>query len=739
MADPTIAARHAALCGLIHAQNHAYYVLNRPVMTDREYDALLQELKDLEAAAPELVTPDSPTQRVGAPLPSESRFEKVTRAVPMLSLDNSYNPKDIITFEKSVRQFLRPSDATGDSFKGDLEFIIEPKLDGVSIECVYEQGRLKLAATRGDGITGENVTVNIAAIDSVPKTLAEPLDLTVRGEIFLRFADFEALNRRRQAEGLEPLVNPRNAVGGAIHQLELHKKAARAARQLTLFDAAEPADEKPNPITGLNLSAVFYEVAGGLQKATQVANLKFLEGLGFSVPQEPALAASVEEILAVIARWDEKRLQSGFPMDGLVIKVNDCALWKLLGRSAKSPRWAIAYKFKAERVSSRLVSVDAQVGRTGIITPVANVEPVFLGGTTVSRASLHNWSYVRKKKLRIGDSVWVEKAGEIIPQIMEVDETRDRGSELVEPPTVCPSCGTELLKESLITRKKKARDEEPEAGPEAEPVLEIDDGEDAFLTCPNEEGCRARLTARIIHFVSRGAMNIDSLGEMIVTRLVEAGFVGSPVDLYRLGETQLYAIEGFAEKSVTGLLASIEKSRSATLSRFIFGMGIPSVGIVNARLLAGHFRTLGRLVEFARSDRSARSAAIREISGLGEKLQEEIVDYFERPWVVRILVELSGLGLDFSEPDSGRKPLLGKVFCITGTLQRVRSEVVAMIQEQGGVTRVSPSRNCDYFVEGANPTPKKVQLYETLKNDKKSDIRRLSEAELIRLLRGEEL
>lgn len=751
MTDPVIAARHAFLCERIRSHNQAYYVLNHPEISDREYDALVQELRELETAAPELVTPASPTQQVGAPLPEVTRFEKVTRAVPMLSLDNLYDPEDLRKFEKTLRTFLRESDEKNDVFKGELGYLVEPKIDGISIECVYEQGRLKRAVTRGDGVTGENVTANVLAIGRVPGTLSEPLDITVRGEIFLNYSDFRTLNDRRLAEGLEPLVNPRNAVGGAIHQLELQKKAVKAARQMSLFDAEVPVEDKKNPISDMNLSAVFYEVPSDHLRSTQRENLLFLEKLGFSVPAEPTEVASVEEILEVIERWDRRRAGLDFPMDGLVIKVNRTELWKLLGRTAKSPRWAVAFKFEAERALTRLISVDAQVGRTGIITPVANVEPVFVGGTTVARASLHNWAFIRVRKLRIGDMVFIEKKGEIIPQIVGVDGTRPRGESIVAPPASCPSCASELVRDPLeISRpklnelRKRMKDEFPsvpgDAGDiELEEAATTGELKEAFLTCPNEEGCKAQITERIIHFVSRNALNIDQLGEMIVTRLVEAGFIRSPFDLYGLREDQLLTIEGFAGKSVGQLLAAIQKSRETTLARFIFAIGINGVGAVNARFLAGHFATLEKFVDFAKAERTAREQEVKNISGIGDKLQAEIVEYFERAWVVRMLEDFRGLGLVFSEKGSGQKPLLGKVFCITGKLGKHRTEYVARIQELGGVTRVSPTQKCDYFVTGEKPTPKKVVEYERLINEKKSDIRRLGEVELVRLLEGEEI
>lgn len=787
MTEPEIAARHADLCARIAAHDHAYYVLDRPTIDDREYDALVRELRELEALDPGLVTPDSPTQRVGAPLPGEGRFAKVTRAVPMLSLENSYNPADLGKFERSVRMLLRSTDAAGDLYQGTLAYVLEPKIDGISLECVYEAGRLKLAATRGDGITGEDVTVNVREVAAVPRVLAQPLDLTVRGELFLRFADFEALNRRRGEEGLEPLVNPRNAVGGAIHQLELHKRAQKAARQLSLFDTEASGESEKNPIAELNLSAFFYEVVGDAVRPTQRENLAFLEGLGFQIPPGIEVVDSLEGVLEVVGRWETARARVGFPMDGLVVKVDDTALWKLIGRSAKSPRWAIAFKFAAERAVTRLASVDAQVGRSGVVTPVANVEPVFLAGTTVARASLHNWGFLRVRRLRTGDWVYIEKAGEIIPQVTGVDGTRERGVEIVTAPERCPSCAAELRKEPMVIKNEKKFQEQisqikrdfPRApgddGPDEleellaliklrqskkkKPITRVerdfprapgDDGtdgpdeaqerirlRDAFYFCPDEEGCPAQIAERVIHFVSRQALDIDQLGEKVVARLVAAGHLRAPGDLYRLREEHLAGLEGFAEKSVSQLLSAIERSKRAPLPRFIFALGITGVGAVNARLLAAHFGGLAGLVAFAGADRPTREARAREIPGLGDALSRELAAYFDRTWAVRQLEDLAGLGFELAGPVAGDRPLLGKVFCITGRLSRPRSELVSRIQERGGVTRVSPSKNCDFFVRGEDAAADKVATFEKLKNEGKSAIRELSEEELERVLRGE--
>jgi DNA ligase (NAD+) len=737
MTEPEIAARHADLCARIAAHDHAYYVLNRPEIDDREYDALVRELRELEALSPELVTPDSPTQRVGAPLPGDGRFAKVTRAVPMLSLDNSYNPADLGKFERSVRVLLRPSDAVGDLYQGPLAYVLEPKIDGISLECVYEAGRLKLAATRGDGVTGEDVTVNVREIAAIPGVLTEPLDLTVRGELFMRFPDFEALNRRRREEGLEPLVNPRNAVGGAIHQLELHKRAQKVARQMSLFDVEAPGEPEKNPIADLNLSACFYEIVGDVLRPTQRENLSFLEGLGFRTPPGFEVVDSLEGVLQVIGRWDKARAEVDFPMDGLVVKVNDTALWKLIGRSSKSPRWAIAFKFAAERAVTRLASVDAQVGRSGVVTPVANVEPVFLAGTTVARASLHNWANVREKELRLGDWVLVEKAGEIIPQIVGVDDTRERGARPVTPPEICPSCGGRLVAEVQKKSPGGRRPADASVSGEAPPVDDTTREPAAFLFCPDEEGCPAQIAERIIHFVSRQAMDIDQLGEKVVARLVAAGHLRAPGDLYRLREEHLAGLEGFAEKSIAQLLAAIARSRRAPLPRFIFALGITGVGAVNARLLAAHLGGLEGLVAFAGADRPTREARAREIPGFGDALSGELAAYFERAWAVRQLEDLAGLGFELAGAVAGDRPLLGKVFCITGRLSRPRSVLVSRIQELGGVTRVSPSRKCDYFVRGEDAAADKVATFEKLKTEGKSAIRELSEEELERVLRGE--
>ncbi len=675
MTDPELASRHAALCERIRKLDHAYYILHRPEASDAEYDALMRELRDIEARAPELVTPDSPTQRVGAPLPEGSDFEKVLHPQPMLSLDNTYERGQLAEFLKRVgRRLGEVASAVG--------YAVEPKIDGISIECFYEDGQLRRALTRGDGKVGEDVTNNVRAIGSVPLRLAEDFTGVVRGEVFMAWKDFHIVNRERIAAGEEPFANPRNAAGGTLHLLD------------------------PALVRSRRLSALFYEILDA-RVETQVEVLETLSRLGFPVVPDVRVAFELEEILEIIDSWQERRGELDIPMDGLVLKV-DCLAWRsLLGSTAKEPRWAVAFKFPAEGASTRLLRVDAQVGRTGQVTPVAILEPVQLSGTTVARASLHNWDFVKAMELRAGDVVVVAKAGEIIPQVLGVDFSAPRGEEPIAAPEACPSCHTPLVRK---------------------------DGEVA-LRCPAEETCPAQVVGRIVHFVSRNAMNIDSLGEKVVERLVQARLVRTPADLYRLNYAMLMMmVEGFREKNARRLRDAVEASRRASLARFIHALGIPGVGQVMARRLAEHFRTFEAFLAFSASSPEERREFLAKIPGFASVLQQDVSGYFERPWFRRMLEDFRELGFSPMQAES-IGPLAGKVFCITGTLSIPRAEAVRRIESLGGMVVGSVTSKCHYLVIGEDPGADKLRDAEKLAG--KSDIKKLDEAALMRLLQGE--
>lgn len=688
MTDPELAKRHAALCERIRRLDHAYYVLNRPEASDAEYDALMRELREIEKKAPELAAPDSPTQRVGAPLPDGSHFEKIPHPKPMLSLGNTYKIKDIQDFLGRVEKKIRKTGENEQEMpefsaaEYPIEYTVEPKIDGISIECFYENGELKRALTRGDGITGEDVTANVRTIASVPLRLTSDFSGVVRGEIYMTREVFEELNRTRKMAGEEPFANPRNAAGGTLHLLD------------------------PALVRARRLSAMFYEILDAPEE-TQRGVLKALENLGFPVVPEVRAASTLEEILEIINFWQEYRAVWDVPMDGLVIKADRLAWRELLGNTAKEPRWAVAYKFPAEEASTKLAGVEIQVGRTGQITPVALLEPVQLAGTTVARASLHNWDFIEKKGLRIQDTVIIAKAGEIIPQVVRVDIDSLRGETPVARPAVCPSCGTPLVTED----------------------------NEAFLKCPAEETCHAQIVGRLLHFASRNAMNIDSLGEKVIDKMVRARLVKTPPDLYRLNFAMvMMLVEGFKDKNTRRLRDAIAQSREASLARFLYALGMPGVGMVYARKLAERFRTFEAFMAFAESPAQARVETLEKLPDIGKKTCMGISEYIERPWFLRMLRDFRDLGFSPVHADAVG-PLSGRVFCITGTLSVPRLEMQRRIEKQGGTVVGAVTQKCHYLVVGENPGADKLRDMEKLAG--KSDIQKLDEAALMRLLQGE--
>jgi DNA ligase (NAD+) len=606
----------------------------------------MRELREIEAQAPELVTPDSPTQRVGAPLPEGSHFEKAPHPKPMLSLDNTYEIGDI-------KKFLDRAEKT---LQNSVEYTVEPKIDGISIECFYENGEFVRALTRGDGKTGEDISANVRTVSSVPLRLASAFSGVVRGEIYMSQDVFEDLNRALAAEGKEPFANPRNAAGGALHLLN------------------------PAEVRARRLSAMFYEILDAPVQ-TQMEVLQRLQELGFPVVPDASVASTLEEIQEAIDFWQERRVLWDVPMDGLVLKVNPLEKRELLGQTAKGPRWAVAYKFPAEQAATQLLRVDAQVGRTGQVTPVAILAPVPLAGTTVSRASLHNWDFIRKKNLRIGDTVAVAKAGEIIPQVLRVEASAPRGEAPIEPPKACPSCGTLLVKPN----------------------------QKEILYCPNEEACPAQVVGRLVHFASRNAMNIESLGEKVVERLVQAHLVRTPPDLYRLNYAMvMMMVEGFKDKNTRRLRDAIEKSREASLSRFLYALGIPGVGEVLARKMAEHFRSFKAFLNFAGAPLEHRLETLGKLTNIGSILQKDIAEYVGRPWFRQMLQDFADLGLSLVQQETSG-PLSGKVFCITGTLSLSRLEIQRLIEKRGGTVVSTVTKKCHYLVVGENPGEDKLR------------------------------
>jgi DNA ligase (NAD+) len=625
----------------INEHNHRYYVLDDPAISDAEYDRLMRELMALEEEFPELKTPDSPTQRVGGePLPY---FEKVEHTTPMLSLGNAFDEQDLRDFDERVRK------AAG---RQNVRYVCELKIDGLAVSVQYEDGRFVLGSTRGDGITGEDITQNLKTIRSLPLRINEPLSIEVRGEAYMPRRAFERLNRER-AENGEPLfANPRNAAAGSLRQLD-PKLAAR--RTLDLF---------------------VYEIGQleGHTVQTHTEGLQFLETLGFKVNPARQTVESVEEMLAFIEKWGKNRPDLPYEIDGIVIKVDELALRKQMGNTAKSPRWAIAYKFPAEEAVTRLLDITLNVGRTGVVTPTAVLEPVSLAGTTVQRASLHNEDLIREKDIRIHDYVVVKKAGDIIPEVVGVlTEKRTGGEKAFSMPEHCPECGSGLVR------------------------LE---GEVA-LRCINPE-CPAQTREGIIHFVSRGAMNIEGLGEKVVTQLFNHGLVRSVADLYYLEKEDLLQLERMGEKSVQNLLEAIEKSKRNSLERLLFGLGIRFVGAKGAKILAQHFKHMDALME-------AGMEELLALDEIGPKMADSVVTYMEKPEVRETINRLkeAGVNMEYKGPGAdGEKavassPLAGKTVVITGTLQKMsRKEATDLLESLGANVTGSVSKKTDLLVAG---------------------------------------
>ncbi len=624
----------------IEEHNYRYHVLDDPVISDAEYDQLMRELERLEKAFPDLVTEDSPTQRVGGePLPY---FEKVEHDTPMLSLGNAFDEQELRDFDRRVKR------AAGVS--GDLAYTCELKIDGLAISLRYTNGRLTLGATRGDGTTGEDITQNLKTIPAIPLRLKEPVDIEVRGEAYLPKKEFVRLNEAREKAGESLFANPRNAAAGSLRQLDPKIAAERA------------------------LSVFIYSVGDttGHGIGTQWEMLDYLVRLGFKVNPERKRVESIDGVIEYVESWRERRAELDYDIDGIVVKVDDFSIQEQLGTTAKSPRWAIAYKFPAEEAVTIVRAIEVNVGRTGAVTPTAVLEPVTLAGTTVQRASLHNEDLIREKDIRIGDHVVVKKAGDIIPEVIKSIPERRTGEETVyHMPDECPECGSELVH------------------------LE----EEVALRCINPE-CPAQTREGIIHFVSRDAMNIDGLGEKVVTQLFNEGLVRSVADLYYLQRDELLQLERMAEKSVDNLLAAIEKSKENSVEKLIFGLGIRFVGAKAARILAQEFGDLDTLEQ-------ADYEQVLAVEGIGPKIADSIITYFQQPEVKQTLAKLRKAGVNFtyrgprSERAVSNSPFSGKTVVLTGTLQNwSRKEASAKIEALGGNVTGSVSKRTDLVIAG---------------------------------------
>lgn len=624
---------------LLNQYNYEYHVLDQPTIPDAEYDQLLKELIKLEEAFPELITPDSPSQRVGGQV--LDMFKKVRHESPMLSLSNAFNENDLRDFDRRVRQ------GVGDEFS----YVCELKIDGLAISLKYENGLFMQGSTRGDGTIGEDITSNLKTIRSIPLRLLEPITIEVRGEAFMPKSSFARLNEVKEENGEEPFANPRNAAAGSLRQLD---PQIAAERQLDIFLYA---------IANMGETNLFFHSEG----------LNWLDSIGFKTNKERKSCATIEEVLAFIEGWAEKRPHLAYEIDGIVIKVDSLAQQEELGTTVKSPRWAIAYKFPAEEVETTLLDIELNVGRTGVITPTAVLTPVKVAGSTVQRATLHNEDLIREKDIRIGDQVLIKKAGDIIPEVVQVLVESRTGKEMeFSMPTHCPECNSELVR------------------------LE---GEVA-VRCINPK-CPAQIREGLIHFVSRTAMNIDGLGEKVVSQLFAENLIQDVAGLYRLTREQLLGLERMGEKSVSNLLAAIEASKGNSLEKLLFGLGIRHVGAKAAKTLAQHFEHMDRIVCATREE-------LTSINEIGEKMADSIVTFFEQEEVLGLLNELKEMGINMTytgpklvTSDQSDSFFTGKTIVLTGKLsQLTRNEAKDKIESLGGNVSGSVSKKTDLVVAG---------------------------------------
>ena len=631
------AKKHRELAEQIRKLDRAYYEEAQPLVSDEEYDRLYRELLDLEAAHPELRTTDSPSQRVGgAPLP---HFTSVAHAIPMQSLDNTYSATELEAFVDRIQKALEGE---------KLGFVIEPKIDGVAVSIRYEKGKFAQGLTRGDGQKGDDITENLRTIRNLPLAIENHAPvLEVRGEVYYPRPAFDKLNRQREAAGEAVFANPRNAAAGTLKQLD-SKLVAKRPLSIVLYGPGE---------------------LRGVECATQREWLELIEKAGLPVPEKTWFATTKAELLAAVEELDGARKNFSYATDGAVVKLNEWRLRNALGATSKAPRWAIAYKYSAEKAVTTLDGVTFQVGRTGVITPVAELKPVLLAGTTVSRATLHNFEEIKRKDIRIGDHVTVEKAGEVIPAVLgAVVEARTGDEKTIKPPKKCPACETELIWDGI------------------------------FLRCPNPS-CPAQTQRRIEHFAQRGAMDIDGMGESLVEQLVEAKLAKDPADLYQLTEEKLLTLERMAEKSARNVLDGIEASKKADLWRLIFGLGILHVGAGSARALAGHFGSLGTIEKATEEN----LCAVRDI---GEVVAKSIVTWFGREENRELLRRLREAGINTKAHQrvvrTGGAKLENKTFVLTGTLSEPRENIKERIIAAGGKVSSSVSKKTDYVVAGDN-------------------------------------
>ena len=638
MPRSTVEKRVSKLQDLLSQYNYEYHVLDKPSVPDVEYDKLLHELKELEEKHPDLMTPDSPTQRVGGSVLEQ--FTKVNHRSPMLSLGNAFNEDDLRDFDRRVRKI-------GDN----LTYICELKIDGLAISLRYKDGLFVQGATRGDGSVGEDITANLKTIRSIPLRLRKPFSIEVRGEAFMPKTSFVALNNEKEKREEEPFANPRNAAAGSLRQLDPRIAASRKL-DLFLYGIVEPGE------TGVT---------------SQSQGLDLLSDLGLKTNKERRKVNTIEEVIGYINEWTDKRAELPYDIDGIVIKVDSLSHQQELGETAKSPRWAIAYKFPAEEVVTILHDIELSIGRTGVITPTALLEPVRVAGSTVQRASLHNEDFIREKNIRLGDHVVVKKAGDIIPEVVTVIVERRTGDEReFKMPTHCPACKSELI--------------------------QLD--EEVALRCLNPK-CPGQIQEGLIHFVSRNAMNIDGLGEKVIAQLFREKLIVDVADLYRLTMEQLVGLERMGEKSASNLIKAIESSKQNSLEKLLFGLGIRHVGAKAAKTIARHFETMDDLVQ-------ATEEELLLINEIGDKMASSIVTYFNKEDVQELIEELKevGVNLTYKGPKLHRAEnvhsfLSDKTIVLTGKLTKLTREgAKEKIEILGGKVTGSVSKKTDLLIAG---------------------------------------
>ncbi len=631
----------------IERHNEAYFQKSQPKISDQEYDQLYAKLIQFEKEHPQIIRPNSPTQRIGG-YPSES-MDSVTHTIPMLSLDNTYDYHEIIAFHQRVKKNLNDDGALK---YGKLSYIVELKIDGVSISLRYKKGRLTKGISRGNGIAGEDISQNATMIESIPHTLPEAIDLEVRGEVFMPKEAFYQINLQREEEGAIPFANPRNAASGTLRQLIPHVVRKRG------------------------LDALFYQVLSahdfGLNNQQEV--LSFLGRMGFRIQDNPLICSHPDQIIQYWKEMLQKRHDLPFDIDGLVIKVNELPFQQILGSTTHSPRWAVAFKFPAERKRTQIRNIFFQVGRSGVITPVAELDPVSVAGTIVKRASLHNFANLKEKGVQNRDWVWIEKAGDIIPQIVSVDhEARNGTQRPVSRPLACPVCNGEVGKNNP---------------------------QEVAFRCMNPV-CPAKIQKTFEMFASRNGMNIEGMGDKVIEALLDRGIIKSLSDLYRLTADEIIRIPRFGKKMAGNLIHQIEQSKSQPLHRLITSLGIPLVGKKTAKDLAYSLKNLPRLM-------NASEQELLGLPGIGPEIAQSVVRFFSQPGTRKMLIELIDLGVNALEPDSSQSDSFqGKTFAITGTLSGYsREQARAVIEAHGGRVNESFSKRTDFLLVGDNPGSK---------------------------------